>query len=138
MRIFWFSCLFVLLLDQLVKEIIILRKPNVYTALLTIHQIENTGAGFGILPHATLLLATVSVLVAGITIYYGYALKLSTMQLMWTGIFLGGVLGNMLDRILRGYVIDFIDFKVWPVFNLADTAISIAAIVLLIYSIQES
>ena len=45
---------------------------------------------------------------------------------------LGGAMGNLIDRIQSGYVIDFIDLRVWPVFNLADSAISIGAVLLAI------
>ncbi len=53
-------------------------------------------------------------------------------QLLW-GLFLGGVLGNFLDRIFRGYVTDFLDLKFWPAFNLADAAITLAVIGLIMY-----
>ena len=43
---------------------------------------------------------------------------------------LAGALGNLIDRLLYGYVIDFLDFRVWPVFNVADSAITIGAVIL--------
>lgn len=43
---------------------------------------------------------------------------------------LGGAIGNLIDRARLGFVIDFLDFRIWPVFNLADSAITIAAILL--------
>lgn len=43
---------------------------------------------------------------------------------------LAGALGNLIDRLLWGYVVDFLDFRVWPVFNVADSAITIGAILL--------
>jgi len=43
---------------------------------------------------------------------------------------LGGALGNLLDRLRLGYIVDFLDFRVWPVFNLADSAITVGVIVL--------
>ena len=46
----------------------------------------------------------------------------------------GGAIGNLIDRIRLGYVIDFLDFRIWPVFNIADMAIVIGAL-LLIYDI---
>jgi len=46
------------------------------------------------------------------------------------GFILGGAIGNMIDRLRLGYVVDFIDFRVWPVFNLADSFITIGAVIL--------
>ena len=44
----------------------------------------------------------------------------------------GGVLGNLIDRLRYGYVIDFLDFRIWPVFNIADSAITIGAVLIII------
>ncbi|MEK6846425.1 MAG: signal peptidase II [Nanoarchaeota archaeon] len=52
--------------------------------------------------------------------------------MLWA-LFLGGALGNLMDRWLRGFVIDFIDLKFWPVFNVADAAITVSVIGLVIY-----
>ena len=46
------------------------------------------------------------------------------------GLLLGGTIGNLIDRTLYGYVIDFIDFRFWPVFNIADSAVTISVIFL--------
>ena len=53
-------------------------------------------------------------------------------QLLW-GVFLGGVIGNLVDRLMRGVVIDFIDLGFWPAFNIADAAITVSTIGLIIY-----
>jgi signal peptidase II len=52
-------------------------------------------------------------------------------------LFLAGTVGNLLDRLILRYVIDFIDFGFWPAFNIADSAISIAAVGLIIFYIYE-
>ena len=51
---------------------------------------------------------------------------------------LGGIIGNLIDRIFRGYVIDFIDFKLWPVFNIADIFVVIGIILVIWYFIKNS
>ena len=53
------------------------------------------------------------------------------------GLIFGGALGNIIDRIRLGAVIDFLDFKIWPVFNFADTAISVVAILFAIKILRE-
>ena len=50
---------------------------------------------------------------------------------------MGGALGNLLDRLNYGYVIDFIDFKIWPVFNIADSAIVIGVLLLAYHLLRE-
>ncbi len=52
------------------------------------------------------------------------------------GLVLGGAGGNLLDRVRFGYVVDFLDFRIWPVFNIADSAIT-AGIILLAYSVLK-
>ena len=49
------------------------------------------------------------------------------------GLIIGGAIGNYIDRLFRGYVVDFLDFKVWPVFNIADIAIVLGCIIMIIY-----
>ena len=48
------------------------------------------------------------------------------------GLLLGGTIGNLIDRVAYGAVIDFIDFRVWPVFNIADSAVTIGVIILIV------
>ena len=56
-----------------------------------------------------------------------------------TGILiLGGALGNLMDRIVYGHVIDFIDLRVWPVFNIADSAITVGAVIIAVKCFQLS
>jgi signal peptidase II len=50
---------------------------------------------------------------------------------------LAGTIGNLIDRLIFGYVIDFIDFQIWPVFNIADSCLTIAAILLGYYLIKK-
>jgi len=52
---------------------------------------------------------------------------------MSIGLIIGGAVGNLIDRILLNYVVDYLDFRIWPVFNLADSAIVVGAGILIIY-----
>ena len=92
--------------------------------------VHNRGAAFGILKNQIPLFIITS-LFAIILIYFelkenrqskSYSIALS--------LILAGALGNLIDRLFFGYVIDFLDFRIWPVFNVADSAITIGAILL--------
>ncbi len=95
---------------------------------LHITYVLNPGAAFGMLPYQTLFFVIITLLVIGFIIYY-YRTVDNKYNLLRVALSLqlGGAIGNLIDRIIRdGYVVDFIDFKIWPpVFNLADSALVI-------------
>ena len=123
--------------DQLSKYLIYLYQPSLDLKILELTFIKNTGAGFGLLQDQTLFLSLISAIVAGIIIFSYPKIPLQKWPQFLLALFLGGVLGNFIDRLFRGYVIDFINFKIWPAFNLADASITIAAIGLIIYFWKE-
>jgi signal peptidase II len=71
---------------------------------------------------------------AGIIVWYK---QIPKNYLLPAALILAGTLGNLIDRILQGHVTDFIDVRIWPVFNVADSAITIAAIMLIIIVWKE-
>ena len=93
-----------------------------------LHYVENTGASFGMFQGGNTLLVFIT---AAIIVYLLYSWKDLCAQgpwAKWGGVLiLAGALGNLYDRIALGYVVDFLDFLVWPVFNVADTAICVGA-----------
>mgnify|MGYP001618776957 CR=1 FL=1 len=127
----------VVVIDQTTKWIFIRFEPVAQIGILKFHLIYNTGAGFGILQDKALWLGLVSLAVAiGVGWYYKKLPQQSMVQVL-VGLFLGGVVGNMFDRLIRGRVVDFIDFTYWPAFNVADAALTISAIGLVIYFWNE-
>ena len=101
--------------------------------LIYLTLVHNPGAAFGILAHATplLVLLTCSVL----TVVWFNRRKLARQPLLFKlGVTLGlaGAVGNLIDRLRLGYVIDFIDMRFWPVFNVADMSI-VAGVFLLFW-----
>jgi signal peptidase II len=91
---------------------------------VTVTHVTNTGAAFGLFRDYGLFFAIVAVIVVvAIVAFYRYLPPRQNLLTLSLGLQLGGALGNLLDRIRLGSVVDFIDFKIWPVFNLADTAI---------------
>lgn len=105
-----------LFLDQISKYIVV---NNFYF-------IKNTGAAWGILKGSNYILIIVSFLVIF------YALRYFSYHPVALSILLGGVLGNLYDRIFRGYVVDFININLfnYPLFNLADAFITISMMLL--------
>jgi signal peptidase II len=92
--------------------------------LVRLTHVQNTGAAFGILANQSfLLLVTAIVGIAALLLFYRYpGFNIPALQGA-LGLVLGGAGGNLIDRLRFGYVTDFIDLQVWPVFNLADSAI---------------
>ena len=116
-----------ILLDQLTK--FYFKNKNFFI----FHYTENTGAAFSILQNKINLLIILSIVAAIITIYYLIKLKLSRKLELSLILILSGTLGNLIDRIFLKYVRDFIDLKIWPIFNLADFYNVLGFILLLIY-----
>jgi len=86
---------------------------------------RNSGGAFGLLPHATLyLVAASAVIAAALLLYARTAVAHSRLLTAAVAMLLGGAVGNLADRVRLGHVIDFIDLRVWPVFNLADVAVT--------------
>ncbi|MDO8662068.1 MAG: signal peptidase II [Candidatus Omnitrophota bacterium] len=98
--------------------------------VLGLTLIHNRGAAFGILRNQVYLFIIISC--AAIVLIY-FALKNNRhnkYQVVCLSLILAGALGNLIDRLRFGYVIDFLNFYIWPVFNIADSAITIGAILL--------
>ena len=133
LRLFTLVASIVIFFDQLTKFLINWFQPQLQWGLIAIHVTQNTGAGFGILQGKTIGLAVVSLFIALVVIFnYDRIAKEKSAQILFA-LFLGGVVGNFIDRLFRGYVIDFIDIGFWPTFNIADAAITVSAFGLLIY-----
>jgi signal peptidase II len=91
---------------------------------ISVTHVINPGAAFGLFPDQGSLFAVVAVIVVfAILIYYRYLPAHNPLVRLSLALQLGGALGNLADRLQHGFVIDFIDFKIWPVFNLADLTI---------------
>jgi len=141
---------FFLSLDQVTKQLIAqtfnIYQSNVVFPWLNLTYVVNIGAGFSILRGKVLLLClfagTVSI---GLIIFEMKTRHHRTKLLSFSlGFILGGALGNLIDRIRMGHVIDFLDLRyngqnIWPIFNVADISINIGIGLLILYYIfQES
>ena len=94
-------------------------------------HVTNTGAAFGLFANQGSLLTLVSLAAVLVLIWYYRSIGLQqNLMRASLGLQLGGALGNLIDRLRQGYVTDFLDFRVWPVFNLAYTALTIGVALL--------
>lgn len=140
-------CIISIIVDQIIKFIIkanmnIADTINIIPNFFRITFLKNEGAAFSILSGNRLLFIFITVLV--LILFYFFLLKnkkiIKTKQLLY-GLLLGGIIGNFIDRILYGYVIDYLDFNIgsynYPVFNIADSLIVISIIWLIVLSVKE-
>ena len=110
--------------------------------VLDLRYTTNPGGAFGLLDSVPWLFVVISVGVIGVIIAVSRRLP-ATSSAVGLGLVLGGAVGNLVDRVIRGpgfsgEVVDFIDFRVWPIFNLADSAIVIGAGILLVTGLRSS
>ena len=118
-------------LDQLIKMIVqVEMSPGMSIPVIQdvfhITFVLNPGAAFGILAHQRLffIVKGIAILLLG-GVLYPYICRQCLLFRYGAALLLGGAFGNLIDRIRFGHVIDFFDFRVWPVFNIADIAIVI-------------
>ncbi len=133
-------------LDRLTKvlaeEHLAERPPiEVIPGVFQLRYTTNPGGAFGLFGGLTWLFVTVSVLVVGAILVASFHLPTRTSAVA-LGLVLAGAVGNLTDRVIRGSgfsgrVVDFLDFHVWPVFNVADSAIVIGAALLLLAGLRE-
>ncbi len=134
----------VALADQLTK-LLVLRAIHpehpvvVWDGFLRLVNWGNTGAAWGLFRDSNLLLAIVSVATI-LALYFfrrSFAIHLTASQVA-LGLIVGGITGNLVDRLRLGYVVDFLDFHIgdrhWPAFNVADSAICVGVALYLIVS----
>lgn len=130
----------VILLDQLLKYLfsnfLLPEKSIKLLPFLSLTLTHNTGAGFSLLTGQTGLLVWFSVIVIGIILYFFDKIPADS-ALVYAALVFSGTIGNLIDRLAYGYVIDFIDLGFWPVFNIADSAICIGAVLLVVYFFRK-
>ncbi len=131
----------ILVLDQLTKFLVSsnfqVGQSLPAEGFLRLTYVQNTGAAFGIFDGNTFVLAIVSgiaLVLLGIFSFNLHRLPFGDTIIAHValGLMIGGALGNLIDRLVLGYVVDFIDIGPWPVFNLADSAV-VVGVGILVY-----
>jgi signal peptidase II len=126
----------------LAEEFLEGREPlEMISGVVQLRFTTNPGGAFGLFGGLGWLFVLISVLVIAVVVVASRNLP-STVSSVGLGLILGGAVGNLTDRFIRGAgfsgeVVDFIDFHVWPVFNLADSAIVVGAAILLFSGLRR-
>lgn len=143
-RLFWIVAVVAFLLDQLTKYWVVQtftldQTLPILQGVFHLTYVTNTGAAFSLFSGKVEWLRWLSLLVSLALIALGwFGRELSRWDQLGYGLILGGAMGNGIDRFLLGYVVDFLDVRLinFPVFNLADSCISIGIVCLLFASLQ--
>lgn len=131
-----------LIIDQLIK-LIVTSFMDIYNSITVVEDfffltyVRNKGAAWGIFSNNTLILALISVVFLFFLIkYINNETEIKKINAISFGFILGGIAGNLLDRLIRGYVVDFFRFVIlgynYPVFNIADVLIVIGVILFIV------
>ena len=130
-------------IDQITKILANLYLDNIILIknFFNVTYVENTGAAWGILANNRVILIGVSIIaLLFINKYINSETEFNKLTITSYGMVLGGIFGNLIDRIFRGYVIDFLNFNIFgydfPVFNIADTLIVVGIILMFIEVIR--
>ena len=131
----------VIAIDQVVKAVVSAelrsgRVVDLLGGLVRLDYTSNAGAAFGFFQNGGLLFALVAIVVSVAIVAYFWRAENSPLLVRTAlGLILGGAVGNLIDRVRLGFVVDFIDLRWWPVFNLADSAIVIGVALLLLHAL---
>jgi signal peptidase II len=139
---FVIPALVVIAVDQLTKQLAwhyfdIGRYFELIPGMLRITLVKNAGAAFGMFEGGRAFFIVASIIAAAVITYIGLRLPpAERLKRLLLGLILGGAIGNLIDRIYDGAVIDFVEMGIgghwWPVYNVADIAVSVGAVLLLV------
>jgi signal peptidase II len=136
----------VIVADQIAKAYVSAHLA-LYSSWMPLHFLEpvfrfthvhNTGAAFGLFPEGGSIFLVIAVIISSFIIYFYRQLPAEAWLVrLALGLQLGGALGNVIDRVHRGYVIDFMHLEHWPVFNVADSCIVLGVVLLALEMLIE-
>lgn len=135
------TSLTIILLDQLSKLSIIDKSINLIPNILSFTYTQNTGVAFGLIDNNLIFIILFNIIILGIIIKF---LKennenIDFVVLVSLILILSGGIGNLIDRLLRGHVVDFIklEFINFPIFNLADISVTVGVFILIIVIVKQ-
>ncbi len=101
--------------------------------ILSLKSVQNRGAAFGLFWGSTTVLIIIGIAAIIAIIYFHEHVRKNAYLQIPLAFLLGGSLGNIVDRLSRWYVIDYIDFHIWPVFNYADIMINLGVFLIILH-----
>lgn len=137
----YFIIALLIMIDQIVKYIVRIRfdvgeSIPIIKNIFHLTYVRNIGAAFGILANQKIFFVIITIVViGGIILFVRKQQNVHKMMLLSLNLIVGGAIGNFIDRVYLGYVVDYFDFRIWPVFNIADINIVIGSILLSYYVI---
>ena len=141
-----FIGVFLLFIDRITKLLIdncfnLMETRSIIMNFFSVTKVYNDGASWNILSGHRVILIILAIIMLGILMYYQNKFKMNTRNIIAFGMLYSGITGNLIDRIIYGYVIDFLDFTIFnydfPVFNFADICIVIGVFLLIIAILKK-
>jgi signal peptidase II len=122
--------------DQVTKQLVVgtlaLDEHVHVLGSFSIHRVQNSGIAFGLFPSATaIVIVLTTVAVVWMLVFFARSGARHPVLPAAVGLLIGGSLSNLVDRVRLGHVTDFLDFRFWPAFNLADSFIVAGVAILL-------
>jgi len=144
LKIFYITCFFSVFSDQILKYFMlnILKNGEIEVSrFFSITLVKNRGVLFGLFSNLYMRIPILILSLVVIVIILIYALNIITESkflLFSLGLIEGGIISNLIDRVRYGYVIDFLNFKVWPVFNFGDIFIVVGTFLTILYQLRRT
>ncbi|MFP5521375.1 signal peptidase II [Peptococcus simiae] len=139
---FWAAVLSLIGLDQVTKwvvrqELALGESIPVIPSVMSFTYIENPGAAFGILAGNRGLFIVITLVLLAVLVWYRSQARQRSIWLdSATALIIAGALGNLIDRLVKGRVTDFFDFHVFPIFNVADIAVTCGVGLMVVYILK--
>ena len=143
-KVYIFSFIFLIL--DIISKLIVKSNMKLNSSIsiiknfFSITYVKNKGAAFSILSGKQVFLIMLGIIILIGIFYYLKREKLNNLKVIYYSLLIGGIIGNLVDRIIYNSVIDFLDFKIFnidfAIFNLADTFICIGVIIIVLESIM--
>jgi len=133
----------IIVLDQLskilaLKYLVPIKDIPIINNIFHLTYVENRGAAFGLLQNQKLFFLITTFLVLGFIWFYAHNNRLPKMMIWGLSLVAGGAIGNLIDRVRLGFVVDYFNVAIinFPVFNIADSAVVVGAILVSIYILK--